>query len=162
LSAVGGSSFSIAVPPSEIWDASPDGGLLLTVGPGALNFTELRSGRLTGNVRTVRIPGAILGDGSWSAGSGKLVGVLRRRDGSSRLSFLSPDRGAISIPGSAGAMGNIVWDRAGDGFAYVAVDAADRSRLQAVLCRRQTSGSEVCRRWFSWAQGVSLLELSAP
>jgi hypothetical protein len=113
-------------------------------------------------VRSVPIPGAILADGSWSAGSGKLAGVLRKRDGRSRLSFLSPDRSPVPVPGSAGAMGNVVWDRAGDSFAYVAVDATHRSRLQAILCRPRPSGSEVCRRWFSWAQGVSLLELSAP
>jgi hypothetical protein len=162
LSAAGGPSLSIAVPPSEVWDASPDGTLLLTVAQGALNFIQLSEGRLTENVRTVPIPGAILGDGSWSAGSGKLVGVLRKRDGSSRLSFLSPGRAPISIPGSAGAMGNVVWDRGGEGFAYVAVDSTHRSRLRAILCRPRAGGGELCRPWFSWAQGVSLLELRAP
>ena len=162
LSAAGGSPFSIAVPPSEIWDASPDGNLLLTVAPGELNFTGLREGRLTADVRSVPIPGSILADGSWSAGSSKLAGVLRKRNGRSRLSFLSPDRAPVPVPDSAGAMGNVVWDRAGDSFAYVAVDANHRSRLQAILCRPRPPGAEVCRRWFSWAQGVSLLELRAP
>jgi hypothetical protein len=162
LSAAGGSPFSIPVPPSEIWDASPDGSLLLSVAPGKLKFTELRGGHLTEKVRSVPIPGAILGDGSWSAGSGKLVGVLRMRDGRSSLSFLSPDRPPLPVPGSSGAMGNVVWDRAGDSFAYVGVDATRRSRLQAILCRPRPAGREVCRRWFSWAQGVSLLELRAP
>ena len=78
----GSAPFSIPVPPSQIWDASPDGRMLISVTPGQVHFTTLAAGRPTGGVRT--IPAAsILGDGSWSGlgagGAGRQATGWQRR-----------------------------------------------------------------------------------
>jgi hypothetical protein len=162
LSVDGSPAFSIPVPPSEIWDASPDGSLLLTVTPDGSSFTRLSRGHLARSAGTFHGPHAILGDGSWSAGSGRLVAVVRTAAGKARLGFVTPLRGVVPISGTQGAMGNVVWDRGGDSFAFVAVDGNDSNRLRAVLCRSLTREGASCRPWFSWRQGVSLLQLTSP
>jgi hypothetical protein len=158
----GSAAFSIPVPPSEIWDASPDGSLLLSVTPGRLHFTTLVGGHTTTGVRTVSLGSGILGDGSWSAGSGRVAGVLREPDGSGHMALLTADRGLFPVGGTEGAMGNVVWDSAGSRFAYVGVNEGHRGRLQAMLCRLRPGGQTVCKPWFSWLQGVSLLRLTSP
>jgi hypothetical protein len=156
----GSRALTLAIPPSEIWDASPDGSMLITVSRATVSFTELRGGRPTQTVTNFDMSAA-LGDGSWSTNPGRVAGVVRKSDGSSRLALLSAYRGVIPIPGSQGAMGNVVWEQAAGRFAFVAVDARHHNRLQAVLCRLTGGAPAPCRRWFSWSQGVSLLKLSA-
>ncbi|MDP9235696.1 MAG: hypothetical protein M3P01_14255 [Actinomycetota bacterium] len=158
----GSAAFSIPVPPSEIWDASPDGRLLLSVTPGRLHFTTLVRGHTTSSVRTVALASGILGDGSWSAGSGRVAGVLRGADGSAQMALLTADHGLLPIGGTEGAMGNVVWDRAGSRFAYVGVNEGHRGRLQAMLCNLGPGDETACKPWFSWVQGVSLLRLTSP
>jgi hypothetical protein len=158
----GSAAFSIPVPPSEIWDASPDGSLLLSMTPGMLHFTTLVGGHTTTVVRTVSLASGILGDGSWSAGSGRVAGVLREPDGSAHMALLSADQGLLPVGGTEGAMGNVVWDREGSRFAYVGVNEGHRGRLQAILCRLRPGGQTACKPWFSWLQGVSLLRLTSP
>ena len=75
---------------------------------------------------------------------------------------MRPDGGPIPIRGSKGAMGNVVWDRAGTRFAYVGVDQTHRDRLQAVLCRLELGRRATCKPWFHWIEDVSLLQLLAP
>jgi hypothetical protein len=162
LAVDGSAGFSIPLPPSEIWDASPDGRLLLSVTPGRLHFTTLTGGHTTTGVRTFSLASAILGDGSWSAGSGQVAAVLRESDGSARMALLTAAHGLLPIGGTDGAMGNVVWDRAGSLFAYVGVNEGHRGRLQAMLCRLIPGSETVCRPWFSWLQGISLLRLTSP
>jgi hypothetical protein len=158
----GSAAFSVPLPPSEIWDASPDGRLLLSVTPGRLHFTTLVGGHTTSGARSFSLAAGTLGDGSWSAGSGRVAGVLREPDGSAHMALLTPDRGLQPIGGTDGAMGNVVWDRAGSRFAYVGVNEGHRDRLRAMLCRLIPGGETVCKPWFSWRQGISLLRLTSP
>jgi hypothetical protein len=157
----GSAPFSIPIPPSQIWDASPDGRTLISVTPGKVHFMTLDAGRPTGSVRTLP-SAAIWGDGSWSAGSGRVAVVLRQPNGSTSMALMRPDGGPVPIAGSKGAMGNVVWDRAGTRFAYVGVDQTHRGRLQAVLCRLEPDRPAICKPWFHWIEGVSLLKLSSP
>jgi hypothetical protein len=157
----GSAPFFIPLPPSQIWDASPDGRMLISVTPGKVHFTTLVAGRPTGSVRTLAAAGS-LGDGSWSAGSGRVAVVLRQPDGSTSMALMRPDGGPIPIAGSNGAMGNVVWDRAGTRFVYVGIDQTHRGRLQAVLCRLGPGRQAICKPWFRWIEGVSLLKLSSP
>ncbi|MEA2508298.1 MAG: hypothetical protein QOG21_380 [Actinomycetota bacterium] len=153
---------AIPVPPSEVWDVSPDGRTLLTVGQGGVTFTQLVEGRPTRSVRHFDIAAATLGDGSWSTDPNRAAAVVRKRDGSSRMALLSPRRGVLPVPGTEGAMGNVVWDSAAGRFAFVAVDARHRNRLETVLCRMIGDMRASCRPWFSWSLGVALLRLSSP
>lgn len=159
LSSTGGPSFAIQVPPSEIWDASPKGDELLAVAQGKISLLHLERGRPTGEVHTIATR-ASLGDGTWSAGSGVVAAALIEAGRQTRLALLSGTGPPEPVAGSEGAMGNVVWNVAGDHFAYVSIDSADPSRLQASLCHL-TAGRTTCRDLFSWSQGVSLLKLAA-
>jgi hypothetical protein len=156
----GSGAATLPVPPSKVWDASPDGTILLTVVPGRVIFTHLVGGRPTGTPTSFSMAGAILGDGSWSVDPGRLAGVVRKRNGSSLLALLSPQHGVVPLAGSAGAMGNVVWDPGAERFAFVAVDPNHRDRLRTVVCRMISDVRASCRPWFSWSQGVALLKLS--
>ena len=157
-----GDPFSIAVPPDQMWDAAPDGSFLLTTVPGQIRFTRLVAGKPRGRGTSFAIPGATLGDGAWSAGSGRIAAVLRGPQGTVSAALLSANEPPVVIPRSGGAMGNFVWNAAGDGFAYVGVSPADRNQLEAVVCRILTGPRVKCRSLFTWAQGVSLLRLDDP
>jgi hypothetical protein len=152
---------TLEIPASEIWDASPDGRSLITVEPGHLTFIHLISGHPTNDVRSFGT-GGILGDGSWSAGSGLIAAALRKPDGSSRLVLVSEEKGTAPIAGTEGAMGNVVWNAAGDRFAYVSVATGNRSHLQANVCSLAGSRRVTCRPWFKWLQGIALLQLDSP
>jgi hypothetical protein len=159
VSAGGADQFSIAVPPDQIWDSAPDGRALMTAVPGKATFTSLLGGRPSGSPQSFDLGGAILGDGSWSVGSGRIVAVMRD-PGGSHLVLLSPTAAPFPVAGSQGAMGNVVWDAAGDGFAYVSV-AADPGYLEARTCRVVSELEIRCRPLFRWTHGVSLLSLAA-
>jgi hypothetical protein len=156
----GSGAAALPVPPSKIWDASPDGAILLTVVPGRVTFMDLVGGRPTGTPTSFAMAGGILGDGSWSADPGRVAGVVRKRNGSSVMVLLSPQHGLVPVPGSAGAMANVVWDPSAARFAFVAVDASHRARLRTVVCRMINDTKASCKPWFSWSQGVALLKLS--
>jgi hypothetical protein len=158
----GSQPVAIQVPPSVVWDVSPDGRLLVTVGQGDVTFTQLVGGRPTRSVKRFGIAGGTLGDGSWSTDPTRAAGVVRRRDGSSQMALLSPQEGVVPVPGTEGAMGNVVWDSGAGRFAFVAVDARHRNRLETVLCRMTGDMGASCRPWFSWSLGVALLKLSSP
>jgi hypothetical protein len=157
----GSGTSALPVPPSKIWDASPDGQTLLTVVPGHVSFMHLVGGRPTRTATSYDLAGEILGDGSWSTDPNRAAGVVRKRDGSSVLAFLSPQHGVVPVRGSAGAMGNVVWDSGAARFAFVAEDKSHRNRLRTVVCRMVTDLRASCRPWFSWSQGVALLKLSS-
>jgi hypothetical protein len=154
-------SIPINAPPNEIWDGSPDGRLLVTVTPGKINFTHVVGGNPTDEVRSFH-SSATLGDGSWNPASRLIAGVLRTGTGSTRMTLLSEHAGLLPIERSRGAMGSVIWDSAGDRFVYVSVAAENRNRLQANLCNLRPAQKVTCRPWFTWSQGVSLLQLSAP
>jgi hypothetical protein len=156
----GSGAAALPVPPSKIWDASPDGAILLTVVPGRVTFMDLVGGRPTGTPTSFAMAGGILGDGSWSADPGRVAGVVRKRNGSSVMALLSPQHGVVPVPGSAGAMANVVWDPSAARFAFVAVDGSHRARLRTVVCRMINDTKASCKPWFSWSQGVALLKLS--
>jgi hypothetical protein len=157
----GSGAVTLAVPPSEIWDASPDGRLLISVRSGGVTFTQLAAGLPAGTPTHFNMAGAILGDGSWSTNPHRVAGVVRGRDGTSLMALLSPQHGVVPVPGSTGAMGNVVWDSGAQRFAFVAIDRTHRSRLQTIVCRVIDDLKASCRPWFSWSQGVALLKLSS-
>lgn len=161
LSSTGGPTFAIQIPPNEIWDASPTGSQLISVTSGKISLLELRGGHPVGDAHTIATD-AVLGDGTWSSGSELIAAVLIQKGRGGRMALLSGMHAPVPVAGSQGAMGNVVWDLAGDRFAYVSVDGSDRSRLQAVLCRLGSDRSARCKPVFSWAQGVSLLRVTIP
>lgn len=161
LSSTGGPLLAIEIPPNEIWDASPMGDQLITVTADKISLLELRGGHPAGDSHTIATA-ATLGEGTWSSGSGLVAAVVIQRGRGGRLALLSGRDAPVPVAGSEGAMGNVIWNLAGDRFAYVSVDAGDHSRLQAVLCRLDRGRRARCRPLFSWAQGISLLKLTIP
>jgi hypothetical protein len=155
LSSVGAGIVAIHLPPNQIWDASSSGSTLIVVAPDGLEYVEAKDGVPTGAMRVLHTGGTV-GDGAWSAGSERLAAVLSR--GNSKLFLLSPGRAPVVVPKSTGALGNVVWNRAGDELAFVALASGNPGRLQALACR-VTPQPPSCRRLFTWTQGVSLLKL---
>lgn len=139
----------LPVPPSEVWDASPDGQHLIVVEgnrTSALNLASEEPGPLELD--------APLAEGAWSP-SGDLVAV-ELAAGGSRLVLVSVDDGAVAeVPGSRGAMGPVNWSDEGDSFSYVRARGVE---LEAVVCRPDGGCSTALR----WKEGILPLSLARP
>jgi hypothetical protein len=147
---------TLGLKPAEVWGISPSEYALLAV-RDERTFVAYPG---KGEGATIDLRGALLGDGAWSPDGEKIVAVaIERRAGrSSRSELVVIDvatGGVDAVPRSRNAHSAAVWTPDSDFFAYVRVDPARPSRLQAVLCSTELE----CDALFSWVQGVALLAL---
>jgi len=156
-----GSAATLAIPPSEIWGASPDGGWLIRAGRRSSTILALdESGAPTGRAIDVDLDGAALGPGTWAPDSSTVAAVaIKGAPGGIpvstmlTLSTTGPPPGAV--PESRRAVGNVIWSPDSSRFAYVQATGPGGGRLTARLC--DLDGA--CRSVFHWTQGVTLLAL---
>jgi hypothetical protein len=144
------------VPPSEIWDASPDGRRLVTVGATGAQVVHLDAGTISGSPRAVDLPGGLLGDGSWSSDSTRFAAIVRDRGGTRVVVVEGDGLTARPLPGSAGAAGSVLWSPSGT-VVSITRSAQGGRRLEAAFCPVD-SGTR-CRGLFSWVQDVVLLRM---
>ena len=147
---------SLAVPPFEIWDASPDGRWLVTVGSEETRVLPLEAGRIAGPGAEVDLGNGALGDGSWAPDSSRLAATLQGGR-PTRVVIIDPDDPtAQPVPGSAGAAGQVLWSPSGSALT-ITRSAHGGRRLEAAYCPVD-QGSR-CRALFSWIQDVVLLRM---
>jgi hypothetical protein len=109
----------------------------------------------------LELGGARVGDGSWSLDGALIAAPLRdvRPNGrvKSRLALIDVIANKVlSVPGSMGAQGGVVWAPDSKYFAYLRASSASTGRrLQAVAC----STDFECKPLFNWRSGVRLLAL---
>jgi WD40-like Beta Propeller Repeat len=142
--------------PAEVWGVSPSEYTLLVVRDGRTFFASPG----VGEGATVDLDGALLGDGAWSPDGKQVaaVSIQQLAEGSPRSKVVVVDvaTGKVeAVPRSKNAQSAAVWSQGSDFFAYVRVDPARASKLQAVLCSTELD----CDTLFSWGQGVALLAL---
>ena len=142
--------------PAEVWGVSPSEYTLLVVRDGRTFFASPGEGEGA----TVDLDGALLGDGAWSPDGKKVaaVSIQQLAEGSPRSEVVMVDvaTGKVeAVPRSKNAQSAAVWSKGSDFFAFVRVDPARASKLQAVLCSTELG----CDRLFSWGRGVALLAL---
>jgi hypothetical protein len=144
------------VPPSQIWDASPDGRRLVTVGATGTQMVPLDAGTISGSPRKVDLDGGLLGDGSWSSDSSRFAATLRDR-GRTRVVVVESD-GLTARPlvGSAGGAGSVLWSPSGTAVS-ITRSAEGGRRLEAAYC--PVDSDTRCRSLFSWVQDVVLLRM---
>jgi hypothetical protein len=143
------------VPPSEIWDASPNGRWLVTVGSDGAEVVRMESGRIDGSGVEIDIGGATLGDGSWALDSSRLAATVGS-GAAAHVVVIAPDRPtARPVRGSARAAGSVLWSPTGT--ALTITRSASGGRLEAAYCA--VDGRSSCRGLFSWVQDVALLRM---
>ena len=131
--------------PSEVWGATPDGALVVLVGPSGGELLDTGSGKR----RPLDIEGP-LAEGEWNrSGTELLVVEVGARD--TTLVRVSTDGEVGTIAGSKGAAGPVLWGPSGS-FLYV---RAKGLYLEAVYCSRDES----CRSVLRWKEGVLPLAL---
>ncbi len=146
----------LPVRPSEIWDASPDGRWLVTVGADGASFRRAEDGALSGLPIDIDLGAGVLGDGAWAPDSSRIAATVRAR-GRSKVVVIGPAApGAREIAGSKGATGAVLWSPSGETVAFPQSIAGGR-RLRAGYCR--VDGAGPCRGLFSWEQDVVLLRM---
>lgn len=142
--------------PSEVWDASPDGRWLVTVGPAGGQLHPLESGVPAGPPVEVSLGDAVLGDGSWSPDSSRLAATVQA-GGRTQVAVFGPeDPEARRLPGSDRATGPVLWSPSGSGLTITRSTPGGR-RLEAAYCRVDTDTR--CRSLLSWVQDVVLLRM---
>ncbi len=148
----------VSASPSEVWGVSPAAPLLLRVRGTRAALEPLPFGSPP-PASAVHLSGALLGDGAWSPAGNTIVATAVHRHGTSVATTLVDidvtSGRARTVPHSAGAEGQVVWDAGGRSFVYAQVDPRDRARLQAKLCTSHL----VCHKLFGWGEGVQLLAL---
>jgi hypothetical protein len=157
---LGGTRSTVPIPPSELWDVSPDGRWLVRSTGRSAELIGLRGSRLVGPVEAVPLAGRLLADGSWAHDSSRVAAVLLPRHRSperARVSLFSP-QDPVPRPqaGTRHAVGQVVWAPNDSKFAVVRAAGRRLTRLQATLCRL---ASGRCSSLFSWVEGVVLLRL---
>lgn len=144
------------VSPSEVWDASPDGRWLVTVGPAGAELHPLEAGVPAGAPVDIDLGDAVLGDGSWSPDSSRLAATVRAGGRAQVAVVGSEDPEARPLAGSDGATGALLWSPSGSGVTLTRSTPGGR-RLEAAYCPVD-SGAR-CRGLFSWVQDVVLLRM---
>jgi hypothetical protein len=144
------------VPPSEIWDASPDGRWLVTVRGAGVQLARLDAGTITGSPLEVDLGDGLLGDGSWASDSSRFAATVRDRERTRVVVVEADDLTAHSLPGSVDAAGSVLWSPSGAAVS-ITRSAEGGRRLQAAYCPVD-SGAR-CRGLFSWVQDVVLLRM---
>jgi hypothetical protein len=144
------------VPPSEIWDASPDGRWLVTAGAAGAQVVGLDAGTITGSPRRVDLGAGLLGDGSWSPDSTRFAATVRDQERTRAVVVQTDGLTARPLPGSAGATGGVLWSPSGTAVS-ITRSAEGGRRLEAAYCPVD-SGAR-CRGLFSWVQDVVLLRM---
>ncbi|MDQ3620202.1 MAG: hypothetical protein M3391_08755 [Actinomycetota bacterium] len=156
-----GATASLAIPPSEIWGASPDGHWLIRAGRRSSTILALdESGAPTGRAIDVDLDGAALGPGTWAPDSSTVAAVaITAAPGgipiSRMLTLSTAGPFPRAVPGSRRAVGNVVWSPDSSRFAYAQAAGPGGTSLTARLC--DLDGA--CRSIFHWTQGVTLLAL---
>jgi hypothetical protein len=144
------------VPPSEIWDASPDGRWLVTVGADGAEVVRLEAGRMAGSGIELDLGGKALGDGSWALDSSRLAATVGSGR-AARVVIVGPETPmARPVRGSGGATGTVLWSPSGTALT-ITRSALGGRRLEATHCAVEGGGG--CRRLFSWVQDVLLLRM---
>ena len=149
----------VAMNARTLWGASPDGDTLLqTRGKTAL-FSFFGDGE---GAEPVPVDGT-LGEGAWSPDSEVVaavrLGAVEQGIPESDLVLLDRSGGEPRrVPGSEGAVGQVVWAPDSLAFVYARSTGPKGLNLEAVLCREPPAGG--CRSLFSWPRGVLLLRLT--
>jgi WD40-like Beta Propeller Repeat len=157
----GTSPEKLPLPPSEFWGASPNGRWLVSTPGSSVNLVSLDGGGVSsGDPLTVELGGLRLAEGAWAPGSDRVAAVVfdPKRSGpkSAKVVLFGPDDPRpTSLPGSAGAAGEVTWSPDGETLAYA---RAQGGKLAAVVCSEVPTGP--CRSLFTWRQGVSLLGIA--
>ena len=156
-----GSRRRLAVAPSSLWGASPDGRWLVTVMRKGATFVELDEFSPLGRRVAVPLGAQRLAEGSWSGDSKRIAAVLLRVSGGiprTRLAIMAPERPApIPVASSAGVIGRPLWSEDEASIAFAQVTGRGGRRLRAMWCPLEASGG--CRELLSWKDDVRLLEL---
>lgn len=156
-----GDTTSLAIPPSEVWGASPDGHWLLRADRRSSRILALdESGAPTGRAIDMDLDGAALGPGAWAPDSSTVTAVaITAAPGgipvSRMLTLSTAGPPPKPVPGSRRAVGGVIWASDSSRFAYAQATGPGLSRLTARLC--DLDGA--CRSLFHWTQGVTLLAL---
>jgi hypothetical protein len=154
-------SSSIALRPSEVWGASPDGEVLLRTGRGKAQFLKVDAGAGTGQATDVSGGSHRLAEGSWSPEGGRLaaVEIVVRTSGvpASRVVVVTRAGDVDAVAGSQGAAGPVLWSPSGKQIAFARAAGPGKRRLEAVVCAVEPPGG--CRSLFSWRRGITLLRL---
>jgi dipeptidyl aminopeptidase/acylaminoacyl peptidase len=156
-----GSRRRLAVAPSSLWGASPNGRWLVTVTRNGASFVELDESSPLERRVEVPLGGQRLAEGSWSGDSKRIAAVLLRVSGGiprTQLAIMGPERPApIPVASSAGVIGRPLWSEDEASIAFAQVTGRGGRRLRAMWCPLEASGG--CRELLSWKDDVRLLEL---
>jgi hypothetical protein len=153
-----GERLELPLAPSELWDSSPDGRWLVRSRPGEAAFLPMGEGGVGGAEIPIPVGEGTLADGAWAPDSSAVAAILLRpaRRGGPRIVTFSPeDPVPDPIPGSEGAVGDVVWDVHGEQLAFATASPRSRGALSVRLCR--LGGG--CREVLSWMAGVRLLRV---
>ena len=156
-----GAAASLAIPPSEVWGASPDGRWLVRTTRRSSTILALdASGAPAGRAIEMDLDGAALGPGAWAPDSSMVaaVAIKAARGGipvSTMLTLSTAGPPPRAVPGSRGAVGNVIWSPDSSRFVHAQATGPGGSRLSARLC--DLDGA--CKSIFHWTQGVTLLAL---
>jgi hypothetical protein len=156
----GGDTLRLEVPPSQMWDASPDGRRLVIARPGQVRVVPLTEGKPDGDGAELDLGrGYVLADGAFSHDGSRVAAVALdprspRRSHLVVFSALRPEPRVL--PGSSGAAADVLWSE--DDSRVVAAAQTRPGRLEALAC--PADGGARCRPLFGWKRGVTLLRAS--
>ncbi len=140
------------IAPGSVWGGSPDGRWLIVYDDSGARALAMSNGSPSGEVLPIDTGGRPLGQGGWTGDSSAMFAVVL--DGSltgarSTVIEFRPSSGTVlQVPGSRGAMGQVLPVDGGVLFAAI----ARRGRLEARLCLAQG-----CEGVLAWRRDVSLL-----
>ena len=152
----------LAVTPSEVWGASPDGRLLVRARLETAETIALGPRGLGKTIATIDLGGRRLAEGTWSEDSKRVAAVLLDVGPAggltSELAVIDAAAGGVhEVPGTSGATGPVLWGPGNDSVLAARSVGRSGGRLEAVSCRAQRAAG--CDPLFTWKLGVTLLAL---
>ncbi len=163
---------TLDMPPSQFWEASPDGAWVIKTNAKKTEFVAIADGELGDERIPVELGRHELLEGAWAhdssrvaavtslpsaiaKGKGKKNRLVEQEPTTQIVSFSPDDPEPVLVDRTYGAAGTVLWSVENDAIVFASLLDPRKALFQARLC--PIGNSEECRIVTSWTEGVALL-----
>lgn len=160
------------MPPSQYWDASPDGRWVVKTNAKKTEFVPIQDGELGDDRVTIELGDHELLEGAWSHDSTRVAAVTRLaskvekgkgkkkklvpQDPTTQIVTFSPDDPEPAIVEETyGATGSVFWSVDNESIVFASLLDPKKGLFQAKHCPAGNEGE--CSIVTSWTEGIALL-----